>query len=109
MIDGQHLTPDKGKRGRERDESATHYGATLQNTFNFMIFLGWDKWIPLRTSGFGNSLVRRTSRFFDEIRALDILVIFVQYIAACAGMCGCQCKGVCISFIRTHTSVGTKF
>ena len=29
-----------------------------------------DKWISLRTSGFVNLLVRRTSRFFDEIRAL---------------------------------------
>ena len=29
-----------------------------------------DKWISLRTSGFVNPLVRRTSRFFDEIRAL---------------------------------------
>ena len=35
-----------------------------------MIFLGSDKWISLRTSGFVNPLVRRTSRFFDEIRAL---------------------------------------
>ena len=29
-----------------------------------------DKWISLRTSGFVNLLVRRTSRFFDEIRAM---------------------------------------
>ena len=33
-----------------------------------MIFLGG---ISLRTSSFVNPLVRRTSRFFDEIRALD--------------------------------------
>ena len=31
-----------------------------------------DKWISLRTSGFVNPLVRRTSRFFDEIRALGV-------------------------------------
>ena len=30
-----------------------------------------DKWISLRTSGFVNLLVRWTSRFFDEIRALE--------------------------------------
>ena len=47
-------------------------------TFDFMIFMDetkkvdfiTDKWISLRTSGFVNLLVRRTSRFFDEIRAL---------------------------------------
>ena len=33
-----------------------------------------DKWISLRTSGFVNLLVRRSSRFFDEIRALDIII-----------------------------------
>ena len=35
-----------------------------------MILFGSDKCISLRTSGFVNPLVRRTSRFFDEIRAL---------------------------------------
>ena len=38
---------------------------------NFMIFIWWDKWISLRTRGFVNPLVRWTSGFFDEIRALS--------------------------------------
>ena len=51
-------------------------GSNIKWTFNFMIFFGSDKWISLRTSGFVNPLVRRTSRFFDEIRALTIYVCF---------------------------------
>ena len=53
-------------------------GRNIKYTFDFMIFMDetkkvdfiTDKWISLRTSGFVNLLVRRTSRFFDEIRAL---------------------------------------
>ena len=36
-----------------------------------MLFWGRDKWILVRTSGFGNPLVRRTNcGFFYEIRVL---------------------------------------
>ena len=59
------------------NHSATILGRNIKYTFDFMIFLGG-------TSGFHygqvNPLVRRTSRFFGEIRALsDLRVRFVNY------------------------------
>ena len=44
-----------------------------------------DKWISLRTSGFVNLLVRRTSRFFDEIRALVTPILAYMQVNVISG------------------------
>ena len=55
-----YLIPD---RRHGNTTLASNKPQHYKNMFNFNIFLGG-------TSGFGNALVRQTSRFFDEIRAL---------------------------------------